>query len=323
MKTKILLYALPAFILSIVHLAAAQQAKKIPQIGLLNFGTSEADRPRQQPLLQGLRDLGWIEGQNIVIERRYANANRSQLPDIAAELVRLRVDVIVVRDSVAIGPATQATKTIPIVIAVSGDPVEAGLIDSMARPGGNITGLTNVSPQLAGKRLELIKEAVPGASRVAVLGPPDHQDWKEFTFAAQQQRVRLQTLQVERVDQFEKSFEAARRERAKALIVLPHATTNYYREKIVSLAAESRLPAMYGTSAYVNAGGLMSYGPSLPALHRRAAYYVDRILKGTKPADLPVEQPMTFDFAINLKTAQALGLTIPQHVLLQATEVIQ
>jgi putative ABC transport system substrate-binding protein len=157
--------------------AQAQQAKKVPRIGLLAFRTSEADRPSQQPFLQGLRDLGWIEGQNIAIERRYANESRNRLPDRAAELVRLKVDVIVVRDSVAIRAATQATKTIPIVIAVSGDPVEAGLIDSLARPGGNITGLTNISPQLAGKRLELLKEAVPGVSSVAVLGPPDHQDW--------------------------------------------------------------------------------------------------------------------------------------------------
>jgi putative ABC transport system substrate-binding protein len=322
-KARILLYALPALILATIHLAEAQQTRKIPRIGLLNFGTAEVDRPGQQPFLQGLHDLGWIEGQNIAIERRYANESRDRLPDIAADLVRLRVDVIVVLDSVTIRPAMQATKTIPIVMVVSGDPVEGGLIDSLARPGGNITGLTNISPQLAGKRLELLKEAIPGVSSVAVLGPPVHQDWKEFAFAAQQQRVRLQTLQVERVDQFEKAFEAARRERAKALIVLPSPTTNYQREKIVSLAAKGRLPAMYGVSSYVTVGGLMSYGPSLPGLHRRAAYYVDRILKGTKPADLPVEQPMKFEFVINLKTAKQIGLTIPPNVLARADKVIK
>jgi putative ABC transport system substrate-binding protein len=188
---------------------------------------------------------------------------------------------------------------------------------------GNITGLTNISPQLAGKRLELLKEAVPGVSRVAVLGPPDHQDWKEFAFAAQQLRVRLQLLQVQKADQFEKAFEAARRERAKALIVLPSPTTNFHREQIVSLAAKDRLPAMYGVSAYVTVGGLMSYGPSLPALHRRAAYYVDKILKGAKPADLPVEQPMKFEFVINLKAAKQIGLTIPPNLLVRADRVIK
>ena len=301
----------------------AQQPKKVPRIGLLAYGASEGDRLRQQPFLEGLRDLGWIEGQNIAIERRYANESYDQLHALAAELVRLRVDVIVVRDSLAIGPAREATKTIPIVIAVSGDPVESGLIDSLARPGGNITGLTNISPQLAGKRLELIKEAVPGVSSVAVLGPPDHQDWKELTFAAQQLRVRLQVLQVQKADQFEKAFEAARRERAKALIVLPHATTNLHRERIVSLAAKGRLPAIYGVSAYVTVGGLMSYGPSLSALHRRSAYYVDRILKGAKPADLPVEQPMKFEFVINLKTARQIGLTIPPNLVARADRVIK
>jgi putative tryptophan/tyrosine transport system substrate-binding protein len=312
-----------ALLLALSVPAAAQQPKKVPRIGLLAFGTSEGDRPRQQPFLEGLRDLGWIEGQNIAIERRYANENYNRLPDIAAELVHLRVDVIVVGDSVAIRPVAQATKTIPIVITVSGDPVEAGLIDSLARPGGNITGLSNISPQLAGKRLELLKETVPGVSSVAVLGPPDHQDWKELAFAAQQLRVRLQVLQVQKADQFEKAFEAARSERAKALIVLPHATTNFHREQIVSLAAKGRLPAMYGVSAYVAVGGLMSYGPSLPALHRRAAYYVDRLLKGAKPADLPVEQPMKFELVINLKTAKQIGLTIPPNVLARANRVIR
>jgi putative ABC transport system substrate-binding protein len=323
MKAKTLVYVLPVLILTTIHLAKAQEPKKIPRIGLLSFGTAEAARSRQQAFLEGLRDLGWIEGRNIAIERRYANASRDQLPDLAAELVRLRVDVIVVRDSAAIRPAMQATKTIPIVIAVSGDPVASGLIDSLARPGGNITGLTNVSPQLAGKRLELLKEAVPRVSSVAVLGPPGNPDWKEVVFAAQQQRVRLQALHVQRPDQFEKAFEAARRERAKALIVLLSPTTNYYREKIVSLAAKGRLPAMYGVSEYVTVGGLMSYGPSLPALHRRAAYYVDRILKGAKPTDLPVEQPMKFEFFINLNAAKQIGLTIPPNMLARADKVIK
>ncbi|HEY6363902.1 MAG TPA: ABC transporter substrate-binding protein [Candidatus Binatia bacterium] len=270
-----------------------------------------------------LRELGYIEGQNIAIERRYANESRNRLPDLAADLVRLRVDVIVVNNSAAIRPAMEATKMIPIVMAVSSDPVGAGIIDSLARPGGNITGLSNVSPQLAGKRLELLKEAVPQVSSVAVLGSPGHSDWKELAFAALQQRVRLQALHVKEPEQFEESFEAARRERAKALIVLTQPTTNLHREKIVSLAAKGRLPAMYGMSGYVTAGGLMSYGASLPALQRRAAYYVDRILKGAKPADLPVEQPMKFEFFINLKTAKQLGLAIPPSLLFQADKVIE
>jgi putative tryptophan/tyrosine transport system substrate-binding protein len=323
MRAKILVYALLALIVATVHLAEAQKPKKVPRIGLIAFRASAADRPSQQPFLEGLRDLGWVEGQNIAIERRYADENRTRLPDVAADLVRLKVDVIVVRDSVGIRPVMQATKTIPIVMAVSGDPVETGFVDSLARPGGNITGLSNVSPQLAGKRLELIKEAVPGVSRVAVLGPSDHQEWKEFAFAAQQQKVRLQTLRTEKVDQFETAFEAARRERAKALIVLTSSITNFHRDKIVSLAAKGRLPAMYGTSVYVTDGGLMSYGPNIPALHRRAAYYVDRILKGAKPADLPVEQPMRFEFVINLNAAKQIGLTIPPNVLARADKVIK
>jgi putative tryptophan/tyrosine transport system substrate-binding protein len=176
---------------------------------------------------------------------------------------------------------------------------------------------------LAGKRLELLKEVVPGVSRVAVLGPPDHGDWKEFAFAAQQLGVRLQALQVQKADQFEKAFEAAKRERAKALIVLPSPTTNYHREQIASLAVKNRLPAMYGVSGYVNVGGLMSYGPSLPALFHRAAYYVDKILKGAKPSDLPVEQPTKFELVINLKTAKQIGLTIPPNVLARADRVIK
>jgi putative ABC transport system substrate-binding protein len=317
----------PSILFVVVLLAVAvvaeaqQQGRVTPRIGLLASGNPKGDL--EQPFLRGLRELGWIEGQNITIERRYAKGSRTRLPNLAAELVRLKVDVIVVLDSGAIGPATNATKAIPIVITVSSDPVATGLIDSLARPGGNITGLTNISPQLAGKRLELLKEAVPGVSSVAVLGPPYHSDWKELAFAAQQLGVRLQTLRVQKPDQFDKAFEAAGRERAKALIVLPSPITNFHREQIVSLAVKSRLPAMYGVSEYVTVGGLMSYGPSLPALHRRTAYYVDKILKGTKPADLPVEQPMTFEFVMNLKAAKQIGVKIPPNVLARADKVIR
>ena len=306
------------------HLAEAQQQpKKIPRIALVAFGTSEADNPRQKVFLQSLRDLGWIEQQDISIERRYANESYGQLVDIANELVRLRVDVIVVRDSVAIRPVMQSTKTIPIVMAVSGDPVAAGLINSLARPGGNITGLTNISPQLAGKRLELLKEAVPRVSNVAALGSPDQQDWKEFALAAQQIRIRLKALRVESAHQFDELFNIARRDRANGLIVLPSSLTNLHREQIVSLAVKNRLPAMYGVKGYVTVGGLMSYGPNLADLHGRAAYYVDKILKGAKPGDLPVDQPKKFEFVINLKTAKQIGLTIPPNVLARADRVIR
>jgi putative ABC transport system substrate-binding protein len=321
MKATLVVISVAALLLACILPAEPQQAAKVPRIGLLGFGRFQVDR--EQPFLQGLRDLGWIEGKNISIERRYANESYSRIHEMAADLVRLRVDVIVVRDSVANKPVAQATKTIPIVAAVSGNPVEADLIDSLARPGRNITGLSNISPQLAGKRLELLKEVVPGVSNVAVLGPADNPDWKDLAFAAHQLEIRLRKLQIQKPDQFETAFESAIKGHAEALIVLPSPTTNYHQEKIVHLAAKSRLPSIYGMSAYVNAGGLMSYGPSLPALHRRAAYFVDRILKGTKPADLPVEQPRDFEFVINLNTAKQIGLTIPPNVLARADKVIR
>jgi ABC-type uncharacterized transport system substrate-binding protein len=311
-------------LLNFFNLAEAQEQPRVTRrIGLLALRTAEAGRFPFQPFVRRLRELGWIEGQNITIERRYTNESNARLPDLAAELVRLKVDVIVVRDSVAIRPATEATKTIPIVFMVSGDPVATGLIDSLARPGGNITGLTNISPQLAGKRLELLKEAVPGVSNVAVLGPAANPDWKEVAFAAQQLGVHLQILHVQKADQFEKAFEAAIKGRAKALMVLPSSFTNSHRKEIVRLAANRRLPSMYAVSTFVTAGGLMSYGPNLDALQARAAYYVDKILRGAKPADLPVEQPMKFEFVVNLKTAKQIGLTIPPNVLARADKVIK
>src|SRR5262244_1184161 len=231
MKTKILLYALPALIFTILHLAEAQQAKKTPRIGLLNFGPAE-DYRRQQPFLAGLRDLGWVEGQNIAIERGYANESHNQLLDIATELVRLRVDVIVALDSVAIRPAMLATATIPIVMVVSGDPVEAGVIDSLARPGGNVTGLSNISPHLAGKRLELLKETVPGVSKVAVLGPLTHEDWKEIAFAALQQKAPLKPQNVVGPENSKRPFEPAKTKRQKPVFVSPPPTPNSPPKKL-------------------------------------------------------------------------------------------
>jgi putative tryptophan/tyrosine transport system substrate-binding protein len=316
-----ILWLLAALLLLHVQLAEAQQPKKPPRIGWLAFGSPTADH--RQPFIEGLRSLGWIEGKNIIVERRYANERSTQLPVIAAELVRLKVAVIVVRDSIAIAHAAQASKTIPIVVVVSSDPVAEGLIDSLARPGGNITGLTNISRRLSGKRLELLKETVPGVSLMAVLGPPDHSNWNELQFAAQHLGVRLKSLPVKAADEFVKAFEAGIKGHSKALIVLPSPITNYHQKEIVSLAAKHRLPAMYGVNRYVVRGGLMSYGPNIAALQHRAAYYVDKILKGTKPADLPVEQPTKFEFFINLNAAKQIDLTIPPNVLARADSVIK
>jgi ABC-type uncharacterized transport system substrate-binding protein len=304
--------------------ADAQPPAKVPRIGWLSSGPPLSEERRQQlPFVQGLRDLGWIEGQNIAIEWRYAEASTERLAAFAAELVQLGVDVIVAGDSRAIPPAQQATQTIPIVMTVSGDPVGSGFVASLARPGGNITGLSNATPQLAGKRLELLTEAMPPRARVAILGPPAHPDWHALALKAQALSMPLQALEVHSPDEFEPAFAAAIRERADALLVLPAPITNYHSRYIVNLVAKSRLPAIYALREYVVAGGLMSYGPHIPALSGRAAAYVDKILKGAKPADLPVEQPMKFELVINLKTAKSLGLTIPPVLLFQADEVIQ
>jgi putative ABC transport system substrate-binding protein len=306
----------------------SQPPVKVPRIGWLSSGIppSEAERERALGLssfLQGLRELGYVEGQNIVVEERYAEGQLERLPELAAELVQLRVDVIVAGDPQAILPAKQATSTIPIVMSVSADPVGSGLVASLARPGGNVTGLSNVAPQLAGKRLELLKEVVPGVSRVAVLGRPGQADWEPLAVATQALGGQLQALEVQSPDDIKDAFEAAVRERADVLIVLASPIVLRHSRLIVDLAAESRLPTMYPRKEYVQDGGLMYYGPSTPELHRRAAYYVDRILKGAKPGDLPVEQPTRFELVVNLKTAEALGITIPPSVLARADEVVQ
>jgi len=301
--------------------AGAQPKAKVPRIGWLVSHFPPPKRERS-PFLEGLRELGWVEGRNIAIEWRYAEENHDRLLNFAAELVQLNVDVIVAGDSLAIPAAKQATSKIPIVMTVSADPVGSGYVASLARPGGNITGLTNLAPDLAGKRLELLKEAAPGISRVAILGPTDYSA-KQISVAARALNVRLQVLKIQRPDEFEHAFEAATKGRAEALIVVPSPVTNLYRKRIVNLAAESRLPAMYALKEYAEVGGLMAYGPSIPDLQRRAAAYVDKILKGAKPADLPVEQPMKFELVINLKTAKQIGLTIPSSLLVRADEIIK
>jgi putative tryptophan/tyrosine transport system substrate-binding protein len=301
-----------------------QQPAKVPRIGFLAPG---APQPQHEAFREGLRALGYVEGQNITIEHRSAEGREERLPELAAELVQLRADVILAAGTPAAVAGKQGTNSIPIVFGASNEPVEAGLVASLARPGGNVTGLSLMNSQLSAKRLEILKEAVPAVSRVAVLAWPlqatVERDWNETQVAAQALDLQMQRLDVQRADEFASAFEAAIRKGADALVVLPNSFFARERVSIIELAAMHRLPAMYEQRQFAEAGGLVAYGANLNDLYRRAATYVDKILKGVNPTDLPVEQPTTFDFVINLKTAGALGLTIPHHVLLQATEVIQ
>jgi putative ABC transport system substrate-binding protein len=305
---------------------SAQQPTKMHRVGLLHSGS-----PPPQMLegfRQGLRDLGYVEGQNLVLELRAAEGSAERLRDGAAELVQLPVDVLVGVGTAAIRVAQHATHTIPIVMAGTADPVGQGLVASLAHPGGNITGFSLLMTELPGKGLELLKETVPQSVRVAVLGNPVDPTYEArmstLRRAAQALGLPLHVLEVRRADELAPAFAAMTREGADALMVLGDvALLDPLHGRIAALAAQSRLPAMYGGRAYVEAGGLMAYGPSLQDLWRRAAIYIDKRLKGTKPADLPVEQPTQFEFVLNLKTAQALGLTIPPSMLFQADEVIR
>ena len=308
--------------------ADAQQPAKVVRIGFLNPATPAATAHFLEAFRQALRELGYVEGKNIILERRYAEGRVERLPDLAAELVRLKVDVILAVLNPTVQAVKQATTTIPIVMANSVDPVGAGLVASLARPGGNITGLANLGHELSGKLLELLKEAVPGVTRVAFLGDPavphSAPAFRETQVAARVLGVELQLVEVRGKAEFESAFSAMTRERAGALIV--HTPTPLFfahRKQIADLAVKNRLPTMYGNRDYVDAGGLMSYGVHVPDLYRRAATYIDKILKGAKPADLPVEQPTRFELVVNLKTAKALGLTIPQLVLIRADQLIQ
>ena len=307
---------------------AGQPETKVPRIGYLSPFSRETNRPASEAFQQGLRDLGWVPGKSIIIEYRWAEEKYDRLPELAAELVRLNVDVIFSAGApVAALAAKRATGTIPIVFAMLSDPVDAGLVAGLARPGGNVTGVGGLAVELTGKRLELLKEAVPGLTRVAVLANPSHPMhttlMRETRTAARTLGVRLQVLEVRELEQIEQAFAAMTRERAQGLMVLADPLVFSHRQQILSLVAKRRLPAIYVETGWVRAGGLMSYAPNVPDLHRRAATYVDKILKGTKPADLPVEQPTRFDLVINMKSAKALGLIFPQTILIQATEVIQ
>ena len=318
--------------LTLVTLAApraveAQQTERVARIGRLSPTSAAADVRVGEAFEQGLHDLGWIDGRNVTTERRFADGNPRRLSELAAELVRLKVDVIVAGSTPAIVAARNATATIPIVMVTTGDPVASGLVKSLARPGGNITGLTALGQALNAKRLELLKEAVPGATRFAVLGNPTFPDTtpavKGVHTAAQALGVQLRVVEVRDPGELDKAFAAMRSDRVKGLMVLADPMFNAHRRQIVELAGKSLLPAMYGLREFSDAGGLMFYGAGLPDMWRRAAYFVDKILKGAKPADLPVEQPTKFELVINLKTAKELGLTIPQSILLRADQVIE
>jgi putative ABC transport system substrate-binding protein len=317
-----------AMLLTVAVAVEAQQPTKIPRIGYLGFGSPSTIPTRIEAFRQGLRELGYVEDKNIFIEWRSAEGNADRLPSLAAELVRLKVDVIVTNGPYSTRAAKAATVTIPIVMAAVGDPVGDGIVAGLARPGGNITGLSSVAPELSGKRLELLKEIVPKLSRVAVFGsstsPNTAGSLREVELAAGALKVKLQYLDVLSPKDIETAFRAASKGRADAVLFLvAGGVASGHQTQIADLAIKSRLPVIYGSQATVEAGGLMSYGVINLDLDRRAATYVDKILKGAKPADLPVEQPTKFELVINLKAAKQIGLTIPPNVLVRADKVIK
>ena len=326
MSGKIFIWLLAAILLTTVSLAEAQQQAKVAKIGRLSLLSVASDGEREL-FLRELRALGYVEGKNIAIEFRYADSKPNRLPALADELVRLKVDVLVGVSTSASLAAQNATKTIPIVFINVSDPVAAGLIDSLAHPGGNITGIVNIATVLAGKRLELLKETIPKLSRVAVLwNPPDPasaQQWKESQLPARELGLQLHSMEVSSADKYESAFKEAIKARSAALAVTHHALAVFNRKQIADLAAKNRLPAIYAREDYVASGGLMSYGADVAESYRRVAVYVDKILKGTKPGDIPVEQPTKFEFVINLKAAKQIGLTIPPNVLARADKVIK
>ena len=314
-------------LLAVAVIAEAQQPKKVPRIGYLSALSPSANAARIEGFRQGLRELGHVEGKNIVIEWRFAEGKRERLAELAAELVRLKLDIIVTGGPAATRPAKEATVTIPIVMAFDSDPVGSGFVASLARPGGNITGLATLAPEISGKQLELLREIVPRLSRVAVFGtstnPGNAQGLGEVERAAGGFGVNLQYLDVLSPNDIETAFRAARRGRADGVLALNSPVLNSHRTQVADLAVKNRLPAVYGQPEFMDAGGLMYYGASYTDLFRRAATYVDKILKGAKPADQPVEQPKKFEFIINLKTAKQIGLTIPPNVLVRANKVIK
>jgi len=324
MKAKILVYALPALILATIHVAEAQQPKKVPRLGMLLYSTPEGD-PNVAAFRRHLRELGYIEGQNLEIDYRFAQGKPERLGEAAADLVRLQPNAILALGGDVVPAAQEATKTIPIVMWVSNDPVQSGLVASLAHPGGNITGVTLILDELAGKRLALLNEIAPKISRVAVVWNPDHADpeFRELQKVAQPLKIHLQSLAVRRAEDFPAQFQAASSAKAQALIVVSSRLINLHRRSILDYAARDRIPLIGDWGPWVDDGGLMPYGPNTAELARRVAVYVDKILKGAVPAGLPIERPTKFEFAINLKTAKSLQLSIPQSVLFRADKVIK
>ena len=330
MKKKITVLALSAMLLALCGFADAQQPKKVPRIGYLSSFDAATESARSEPFRLALRELGYNEGQSVAIEYRYAEGKMDRLPELAAEVVRLKVDIIVVSGgALPIRAAMNTTKTIPIVMSGGGvDPVEAGHIESLAHPGGNVTGITNLNIELGGKRLELLKEAVPKLARVAVLYDPaiagSLLEMKELLpVAARGLGLTLQSWEVRGAEDFDKVFAALNKQRPDGLYVSGSPLMNNNQKRTVGFAIESRLPSVYGNREAVDAGGLMSYHADTADIYRRVATYVDRILKGTKPAELPVEQPTKFELVINLKTAKQIGLAIPSSVLAKTDSVIK
>jgi putative tryptophan/tyrosine transport system substrate-binding protein len=320
----LVIFALGFFVMPLA--AEAQPPTPVPRIGVLSAATRGQDR-NLEAFLEGLRARGYVEGQHVVLEYRGAEGQYERLPNLAAELVRLKVDVIVTQGTPAARAAKHATTTIPIVMTSVGDPVGSGLVASLARPGGNVTGLASVSPDLMGKQLEVLKAVLPTVSRVAVLwnpaNPANALNVREAEMAAQALGIPLHLVEARGPEAFDRAFAAMTRAHAGALLVIGDRVFRQHRRRLAELAATSRLPTMHNVRTYVEAGGLMAYGPNPLDHNRRAAVYVDKILKGTQPADLPVEQPTTFELVINLKTAEALGLTIPPTLLFQADEIIR
>jgi putative ABC transport system substrate-binding protein len=327
MSRNFFVWLLTTVLLTTAFSAEAQQPTKIPRIGFLGTSSPSAISVRVEGFRQGLRENGYVEGQNIAIEYRWAEGKLDRLPNLAAELVSHKVDIIVTHGDAGIRALKQATKTIPIVVGVTGDLVVTGHAVSLARPGGNITGFVDTSPDLSGKRMELLKEILPKVSHIAILwnaaNPVKVLDFKETEAAAQALGLKLQSLEVRASEDFEKNFKIATTRHPGALVVLQDALTTANTRSTVDFATKSRLPAMYGSSEVVDVGGLMSYAANLSDLFRRTAVYVDKILKGAKPADLPIEQPTKFEFIVNLKAAKQIGLTIPPNVLARADRVIR
>jgi len=323
-NNKIPAWLLASFFLAFLSFAYAQQPAKVPRLGVLLYSTPEAD-PNVAAFRQSMRDLGYIEGQNLSIEYRFASGKPERLMELAVELAKLNPDVIFALGGDVVPAAQKATKTIPIVMWGSNDPVQAGIVASLAHPGGNTTGITLILDELAGKRLELLKEIAPGISRVAVLWNPDHADpeFREMQGAAKAMKVRLQSLEVRQGEDFDGQFHAATKAKSQALIVVSSRLINFQRQRALDYAAKNRIPLVGDWGPWASGGALMSYGPNTDEMARRVAAHVDKILKGVKPSDIPVERPAKFELVLNLNAAKQIGLTIPPNVLARADRVIR